>query len=254
MVDVGVGRRPFISRRSWLDLQKPIVEARGLTKRYPGVVALDHVDFALEAGEVHVLFGENGAGKSTLISILAGASTPTSGSIEIAGEPVTVPTVRNARRPGISAVFQEFSLVPTQTVLRESRSRRRAGDCRPPAAGRGASEGGRLFAALERDIDPRQVRLAIVARRAAARRDCQGDARRLARPHLGRADRIADRSRDGDIVWTHNAPQGQRRGRHLHLPQDPRVSTDRGPDHRASGRTPSRHGACGRIVGGKLLR
>ena len=58
------------------DLQKPIVETRGLTKRYPGVVALDHVDFALEAGEVHVLFGENGAGKSTLISILAGASTP----------------------------------------------------------------------------------------------------------------------------------------------------------------------------------
>jgi len=49
------------------DLQKPIVEARGLTKRYPGVVALDHVDFALEAGEVHVLFGENGAGKSTLV-------------------------------------------------------------------------------------------------------------------------------------------------------------------------------------------
>ena len=99
------------------DLQKPIVEARGLTKRYPGVVALDRVDFALEAGEVHVLFGENGAGKSTLISILAGASAPTSGSIEIAGEPVTVFTVRNARKLGVSAVFQEFSLVPTQTVL-----------------------------------------------------------------------------------------------------------------------------------------
>ena len=99
------------------DHSKPIVEARGLTKRYPGVVALDHVDFALEPGEVHVLFGENGAGKSTLISIVAGAAAPTSGAVEIAGEPVTVFTVRNARRLGVSAVFQEFSLVPTQTVL-----------------------------------------------------------------------------------------------------------------------------------------
>ena len=66
-----MGRRFFIAP-VMADLQKPIVEAHGLTKRYPGVVALDHVDFALKAGEVHVLFGENGAGKSTLISILAG--------------------------------------------------------------------------------------------------------------------------------------------------------------------------------------
>jgi ribose transport system ATP-binding protein len=73
------------------DLRKPIVEARGLTKRYPGVVALERVDFALQPGEAHVLFGENGAGKSTLISILAGASTPTSGTIEIA--------VHGAERP-----------------------------------------------------------------------------------------------------------------------------------------------------------
>ena len=118
------------------DLRKPIVEARGLTKRYPGVVALERVDFALQAGEVHVLFGENGAGKSTLISILAGASTPTSGTIEIAGEPVTVFTVRNARRLGVSAVFQEFSLVPTQTVL-ENLVLGEEPATRLPAAGRG---------------------------------------------------------------------------------------------------------------------
>jgi ribose transport system ATP-binding protein len=99
------------------ELSKPVVDARGLTKHYPGAVALDHVDFALEPGEVHVLFGENGAGKSTLISIIAGATTPTSGTVEIAGQLVTVFTIRNARRLGVSAVFQEFSLVPTQTVL-----------------------------------------------------------------------------------------------------------------------------------------
>ena len=56
-------------------MAEPLVVASGLTKRYPGVVALDNVDFSLERGEVHVLFGENGAGKSTLISILAGAIT-----------------------------------------------------------------------------------------------------------------------------------------------------------------------------------
>ncbi|HEY6517809.1 MAG TPA: sugar ABC transporter ATP-binding protein [Roseiarcus sp.] len=135
------------------DLQKPIVEARGVTKRYPGVVALDHVDFALEAGEVHVLFGENGAGKSTLISILAGASTPTSGSVEIAGHPVTVFTVRNARKLGVSAVFQEFSLVPTQTVLENlvlGEEPASAGFLRR-AEGRRRAEA--LFATLERGID-----------------------------------------------------------------------------------------------------
>lgn len=87
-----------------------------LSKQYPGVRALDGVDFELRQGEVHVLFGENGAGKSTLISLLAGAQQPSSGCIEIAGQPVQLHSVREARAHGISAVFQEFSLVPTLSV------------------------------------------------------------------------------------------------------------------------------------------
>jgi len=87
-----------------------------ITKRFPGVVALDDVDFELRAGEVHVLFGENGAGKSTLISILAGAYTPTGGRIFYHGEAIAPRTVHEAREHGISAVFQEFSLVPQMTV------------------------------------------------------------------------------------------------------------------------------------------
>jgi ribose transport system ATP-binding protein len=94
----------------------PLIRTSGLTKRYPGVVALDGVDFTLEPGEVHVLFGENGAGKSTLISILAGATAPTAGTVELNGTPVTEFSVRHARGLGISAVFQEFSLVPSMTV------------------------------------------------------------------------------------------------------------------------------------------
>ena len=65
---------------------------------------------------MHVLFGENGAGKSTLISIVAGALRPSSGRMYLRGEPLDLPSVHHARSRGISAVFQEFSLVPQLTV------------------------------------------------------------------------------------------------------------------------------------------
>ena len=87
-----------------------------VTKRYPGVSALSNVSFDLRSGEVHVLFGENGAGKSTLISILSGAQRPTSGTMTFRGAEVEFSSVADAREFGISAVFQEFSLVPTMTV------------------------------------------------------------------------------------------------------------------------------------------
>src|SRR4029077_15191524 len=87
----------------------PLVLCRRIVKEYPGVTALDGVDFELRAGEVHVLFGENGAGKSTLISLLAGAQSPTSGEILVRGQPVQLDSVQRARGLGISAVFQEFS-------------------------------------------------------------------------------------------------------------------------------------------------
>ncbi|MDX2485199.1 MAG: sugar ABC transporter ATP-binding protein [Pseudodonghicola sp.] len=93
-----------------------LVETRGLTKRYPGVLALNSVDFDLEPGEVHVLFGENGAGKSTLISMLAGANAPTEGTITLNGAPVRFTSVAEAQAKGIYTVFQEFSLIPTLTV------------------------------------------------------------------------------------------------------------------------------------------
>lgn len=95
---------------------RPLLETRGLTKDYPGVRALDGVDFTLNPGEVHVLFGENGAGKSTLISMLAGANQPTEGEILLAGGKANLHSVHEARRLGISAVFQEFSLIPQMTV------------------------------------------------------------------------------------------------------------------------------------------
>jgi ribose transport system ATP-binding protein len=92
------------------------LRTEALCKHFPGVEALSDVDFELRQGEIHVLFGENGAGKSTLISLLAGADQPTRGRILVDERPVVFTSVLAARRMGISAVFQEFSLVPQLSV------------------------------------------------------------------------------------------------------------------------------------------
>src|SRR5215204_127070 len=93
-----------------------LFEMRSITKRFPGVVALDKVDFQLERGEVHVLLGENGAGKSTLVKILSGAYHPDEGEILIDGKPARIPSAIAAQRLGISTIYQEFNLVPGLSV------------------------------------------------------------------------------------------------------------------------------------------
>ncbi len=93
-----------------------LLDLANISKRFPGVVALDGVDFNLRSGEVHVLFGENGAGKSTLINIIAGTYPPDGGTFKYRGKEITHLTPHSARVTGISPVFQEFSLVPEMTV------------------------------------------------------------------------------------------------------------------------------------------
>ncbi|MCB1447457.1 MAG: sugar ABC transporter ATP-binding protein [Rhizobiaceae bacterium] len=95
---------------------EPVLRVRDLTKRYDRNLALDTVTLDFRPSEIHVLFGENGAGKSTLISILAGANSPSGGSIEIGGKAGRFESVAESRAYGVRAVFQEFSLVPYQTV------------------------------------------------------------------------------------------------------------------------------------------
>jgi general nucleoside transport system ATP-binding protein len=94
-----------------------LVELRGITKAFPGVVANDHVDLDVHAGEVHALLGENGAGKSTLISILAGMYRPDAGEIRIDGSPQEIDSPRTAIGLGIGTVYQHLTLVPTLSVL-----------------------------------------------------------------------------------------------------------------------------------------
>lgn len=94
----------------------PLLQMRGITKRFPGVTALDGVDFDLERGEVHVLLGENGAGKSTLIKMLSGAYHPDEGEILLDGERVDISSPTVAQNLGISTIYQEFNLVPELSV------------------------------------------------------------------------------------------------------------------------------------------
>ena len=94
----------------------PALEMRGITKRYPGVVANDGIDLEVRPGEIHALLGENGAGKSTLMNILYGLATPDEGEIALDGKPVQISGPSDAIDRGISMVHQHFMLVPVLSV------------------------------------------------------------------------------------------------------------------------------------------
>jgi D-xylose transport system ATP-binding protein len=99
-------------------MSAPLLEARDLVKKFPGVIALKGVNFALAAGEVHALCGENGAGKSTLIKLLAGIHPHGSyeGELRVDGQPVAFHSIRDAERAGIAVITQEFALVDELSV------------------------------------------------------------------------------------------------------------------------------------------
>jgi inositol transport system ATP-binding protein len=94
----------------------PLLRMTRISKRFPGVRALDGVDFSVEPGEIHALLGENGAGKSTLLKILSGAQQPDAGTIEFAGREITLANPHEAQREGIVTIYQEFTLAPNMTI------------------------------------------------------------------------------------------------------------------------------------------
>ena len=99
-----------------IDTNVPALELRGIDKRFPGVVALDNVDFTLEPGKIHALMGENGAGKSTLIKIMAGVYGKDAGTIRMRGREVDIKSPRDSLKEGIKVVFQEIALISEFTV------------------------------------------------------------------------------------------------------------------------------------------
>src|SRR5436190_2539408 len=96
--------------------EPPVLELRKITKRFPGIVANDQVDFDLRKREVHALLGENGAGKSTLMNVLYGLYQPDEGEILVNGKPVSIRSPKDAIDLGIGMVHQHFMLIPVMTV------------------------------------------------------------------------------------------------------------------------------------------
>ena len=94
----------------------PLLRMAGITKRFPGALALDNVDIEVASGGIHALLGENGAGKSTLLKILSGAQSPDAGSISFAGQPVKFSAPHDAHKLGIVTIYQEFTLAPNMTI------------------------------------------------------------------------------------------------------------------------------------------
>lgn len=97
-------------------LEMPVLQARGLTKRFAGVVALDAVDFEVRPGQSMALMGENGAGKSTLIKVLTGVYQPDGGELLLSGAPVSFARPLDSQRSGVSTIYQEVNLVPLMSV------------------------------------------------------------------------------------------------------------------------------------------
>ncbi len=133
----------------------PVLELRGITKRFPGVVANDRVDFDLRRGEVHALLGENGAGKTTLMNVVYGLYRPDAGEIRIRGRAVTFHSPGDAIAHGIGMVHQHFMLIPVMTVAENivlAHEPRRHGLLLDAEAARRRVEG--LAAAFGFAIDP----------------------------------------------------------------------------------------------------
>lgn len=160
---------------------KIILEVRNISKEFPGVKALDRVTLRLRQGEVHIVAGENGAGKSTLMKILAGAYRKDAGDILIDGQVVEIDSPQRAQELGISAIYQEFSLVPQMSVAENiflGREPRLYARLRLVNWGTLYQEARRALDQLEADIDPRapvrslglgQMQMVEIARALSAR-------------------------------------------------------------------------------------
>ena len=167
----------------------PILSARAITKRFPGVLALDIVDLVLLPGEVHALVGENGAGKSTLIKVLGGQHQPTSGAIEVRGSAMTFADPLQSQEAGISVINQEFNLIPQLSIASNiflgREPRRRGGLIDWPRVNESAAKV--LRERLGVETKPELARRVPQRRRQAAGRGGQGALAGFQRDDHGRA-------------------------------------------------------------------
>ena len=237
------GRDPVVPAASATAPARPVVlEMRGITKRYPGVLANDHIDLELRDGEILALLGENGAGKTTLMNILYGLVTPDEGEILLNGEPIQITEPSDAIARGIGMVHQHFMLVPVFTVAENISLGQEQMANRSLPGSRGASarirELGKSFG-FEINPDAKVESLSV------------GWQQRI--ELLKALDRKADvlvldeptavLTPAGNGRDLHRpAPAGQRGPQHhLHQPQALRGDGDRRPHHRHPARPGGRH-------------
>jgi inositol transport system ATP-binding protein len=135
-------------------MAEPLLRMQHITKRFPGVLALDDVSIEVLPGEAHGLLGENGAGKSSLLKILSGAYRPDAGSIELAGESITLQTPLDAQNLGIVTIYQEFNLIPTMTIAENMFLGREPGGGPFVSWKRMCSETADILMRLGLDLDP----------------------------------------------------------------------------------------------------
>ena len=153
-------------------MTEPLLRMSGISKRFPGVLALDNVDFDVAPGEIHALLGENGAGKSTLLKILSGAQQPDGGTITLGGQTVTLTSRRmHAQGLGIVTIYQEFTLAPNMTIAENVFIGREPGPRIFVNWRRMIEETRALTATLGLDAEPDDAGPRPVGRRAADGRD-----------------------------------------------------------------------------------
>ena len=228
--------------------ETPVLELRGITKRFPGVVANDGVDFDLRAGEVHALLGENGAGKSTLMNILYGLYTPGRGrdpDARRAGRDRTRPA--DAIERGIGMVHQHFMLVPVMTVAENIVLARRAATRGRCSTRRGAERRVReLSQRYGLAVDPDALVETITVGQQQRVEILKALYRERGHPHPRRADGRADAA--GGEGAVRRSCDAAREGTSVIFitPQAGRGAGDRRPDHGAAARQEGRDGADAR--------
>ena len=174
------------------------LEARGIRKAFPGVLALQDVAITMRGGSIHALLGENGAGKSTLIKIITGVHRPDDGELRLNGVSVRFEGPRDAIAAGVGVVHQERNLIPRFSVGENILLERLGGGLfRPIDYDAVHAEARRWLDVLELDLDPQNAGVAAQRRQGAARRDRQGAFAALAGPAARRADRLADAAGGG---------------------------------------------------------
>ena len=188
-----------------------LLEVENVRKAFPGVLALDNVSFRLKRGHVHALMGENGAGKSTLMKIIAGIYTPDSGSFRLKGQEIRLTSPLDALQYGIAMIHQELNLMAYMTVAENIWIRREPlnafGLVRHDEMRRRTKA---LFDTARHHARPGGGSARPQRRQSSDGRDRQGGVLRFRRPHHGRADVRADRSRSRSSLQDHSHAEGDR--------------------------------------------